>query len=58
MSNLLSSATKTVSLLLVEDDEVDIAAVRRALAVLKIANPLYIAHDGMEALEMLRGENG
>ena len=49
MSNLLSSATKTVSLLLVEDDEVDIAAVRRALAVLKIANPLYIAHDGMEA---------
>lgn len=58
MSNLLSSATKTVSLLLVEDDEVDIAAVRRALAVLKIANPLHIAHDGMEALEMLRGENG
>jgi len=43
---------------LIEDDEIDIAAVRRALAVLKIANPLHIAHDGIEALEILRGENG
>ncbi len=58
MSNLLGSETKPVSLLLIEDDEVDIAAVRRALAVLKIINPLHIAHDGLEALEILRGENG
>ncbi len=58
MSSLLSTESKTVSLLLIEDDEVDIAAVRRALAVLKIANPLYVAHDGIEALEMLRGEGG
>lgn len=48
----------SVTLLLVEDDDVDIAAVRRALAVLRIANPLAVARDGVEALEMLRGENG
>lgn len=48
----------SVTLLLVEDDDVDIAAVRRALAVLRIANPLVVARDGVEALEMLRGENG
>lgn len=58
MSNLLGSGTRSVSLLLIEDDEIDIAAVRRALAVLKIANPLHIARDGIEALEILRGENG
>lgn len=58
MSNLLGRETKPVSLLLVEDDEVDIAAVRRALAVLKIANPLHVVNDGLEALDLLRGENG
>ena len=58
MSSLLSNETNAVSLMLVEDDEVDIAAIRRALAVLKIANPLHIAHDGLEALDILRGQNG
>lgn len=52
-----SKETRTASILLVEDDDVDVAAVRRALAVLKIANPIYRARDGIEALEMLRGEN-
>ena len=47
-----------VNLLLVEDDEVDVMAVKRALRELKIANPLYLATDGIEALEVLRGENG
>lgn len=50
--------TQTPTFLLVEDDEVDIAAVKRALMVLKIANPLRVARDGIEALEILRGENG
>lgn len=58
MSNLLRGDSNTVSLLLVEDDEIDVAAVRRALSVLKIANPLTVARDGIEALEILRGENG
>lgn len=47
-----------VNILLVEDDDVDVMAVKRAFNELKIANPLYVAHDGIEALEMLRGTNG
>ena len=46
---------REVNILLVEDDKVDVMAVRRAFKVRKIANPLYIASDGVEALEMLRG---
>jgi CheY-like chemotaxis protein len=45
---------KPVNILLVEDDEVDVMAVRRALRDLKIANPLTRACDGVEALEILR----
>jgi CheY-like chemotaxis protein len=47
-----------VTLLLVEDDEVDATAVKRALKELKISNPLVRAIDGIDALEILRGENG
>jgi CheY-like chemotaxis protein len=48
----------TVTILLVEDDKVDVMAVRRAFRDLKIANPIIEARDGIEALERLRGENG
>jgi CheY-like chemotaxis protein len=47
-----------VNILLVEDDEIDVMAVKRAFRELKIANPLYEASDGIEALEMLRGTGG
>ena len=47
-----------VTFLLVEDDDIDARAVRRAFERLKIANPLVVAHDGIEALELLRGEGG
>jgi len=47
-----------VNILLVEDDEIDVKAVKRALLELKIANPLMRATDGIDALEKLRGENG
>jgi len=47
-----------VNILLVEDDEVDVMAVKRALKDLKIANPFFRAADGIDALEILRGENG
>lgn len=50
--------TPTVNLLLVEDDEVDIQGLKRAFASSRIANPIVVAHDGIEALELLRGENG
>lgn len=49
---------KYVNILLVEDDEVDIMNVQRAFKKNKITNPLHIARNGIEALELLRGENG
>ena len=45
-------------ILLVEDDEVDIMGMKRALKALKIANTLHIANDGIQALELLRGQSG
>lgn len=49
---------KTVTILLVDDDRVDVMAIKRSFRELKIVNPIIEAHDGLEALEMLRGENG
>jgi CheY-like chemotaxis protein len=45
---------KTISLLIVDDDDIDATALRRALHKLKLLNPLYRAKDGVEALELLR----
>ena len=47
-----------VNILLVEDDDVDVMAVKRSFRELRIANPLFEARDGMEALEQLRGKPG
>ena len=47
-----------VTVLLVDDDKVDAMAVRRSFRELKIANPIVEAHDGIVALEHLRGQNG
>lgn len=47
-----------MSLMLVDDDEVDVMSVQRAFKKINITNPLHIAHNGVEALAMLRGENG
>mgnify|MGYP003580040239 CR=1 FL=1 len=46
---------KLINILLVEDDEVDIMNVQRAFRKNSINNPLFIARNGLEALEMLRG---
>jgi CheY-like chemotaxis protein len=50
--------SRPVTILLVEDDAVDTMAVKRAFRELKIANPVIEAHNGIEALQCLRGENG
>jgi len=42
-----------VSILLVEDDEVDVMNVKRAFSKNNIKNPLFVAGNGVEALEML-----
>jgi CheY-like chemotaxis protein len=47
-----------VTLLLVEDDEVDAETVLRGLAAARLANPVVRARDGIEALEFLHGTNG
>jgi len=46
------------TILLVEDDDGDARAIERAFRKAKIANRIERALDGIEALEMLRGENG
>jgi len=43
-----------MTILLVEDDEVDIMNVKRAFKKNNISNPLVVAHNGLEALEILR----
>ncbi|MBL4601179.1 MAG: response regulator [Emcibacteraceae bacterium] len=45
-----------IQILVVEDDDVDIMGIKRAIRKMKIANPLCVANDGIEALEILRGE--
>jgi CheY-like chemotaxis protein len=47
---------RMINILLVEDDEVDVMNVRRAFKKGHISNPLYVAGNGIEALEMLRGD--
>jgi CheY-like chemotaxis protein len=44
------------SILLVEDDQMDIMNVQRELRKNNISVPLHIARNGREALNMLRGE--
>lgn len=46
---------KTINILLVEDDVVDVMNVRRAFQKNNINNPIFVAANGLEALEMLRG---
>jgi CheY-like chemotaxis protein len=44
-----------VNILLVEDDEVDVMNVRRAFQKNDIRNPLWVAGNGLEGLDLLRG---
>jgi len=54
MYNMSMSNAIPMTILLVEDDEVDIMNVKRAFKKNNISNPLVIAHNGIEALEVLR----
>lgn len=47
-------SSKVVTILLVEDDEIDVKALKWAFNKLKIANPLVVARDGVEAWETLQ----
>jgi len=45
---------RVLNILLVEDDEVDVMNVRRAFERNNVSNPLFVAGNGIEALEILR----
>jgi len=47
---------KMVTVLLVEDDSVDVMAIQRAFRERRLLNPMVLARDGAEALAILRGE--
>lgn len=47
-----------VNILLIDDDEVDCMNVVRAFKKSNILNPLHVAHNGVDALDMLRGTDG
>ena len=55
---LLNMAGQHIHILLVEDDEIDAEAIMRGFYAQKIANPFTLVSDGIEALAVLRGENG
>ncbi|NVB82744.1 MAG: response regulator [Kofleriaceae bacterium] len=48
---------RVINILLVEDDDVDVMTVKRAFQKANITNPLYVAHNGLEALELLRKQD-
>ena len=48
---------KNAVILLVEDDEVDVMAVERAMRQNEMANPLHVVGDGEEALRFLLHED-
>ena len=50
-------SNNTVTLLLVEDDDVAAEAMARAFRKAKIANPIVRARDGVEALAMLHDKS-
>ncbi len=47
-----------LNIILVEDDDGDAKAIRRAFAKARVANPILRVTDGIEALALLRGETG
>ena len=46
-----------LNILLVDDDEIDVMTVRRAFGKANIANKLFVATDGIEALKLLRSSS-
>lgn len=49
-------SSPTDALLLVEDNPDDVALILRAFRLAKLKNPVSVARDGVEALEVLFGE--
>jgi CheY-like chemotaxis protein len=54
----MANENEEVSILIVDDDQVDVRAIERGLKQQRIVNPVYVAEDGRQGLAMLRGEEG
>lgn len=52
---MTDSDEKVVSILLVEDDDIDAMNVQRSIRKMQLLNPVVRAVDGIEALDILRG---
>lgn len=52
----MNKTNERLRLLLVEDDEVDVINIKRALLKRGLDYPLYVAKDGLQALAALREE--
>ncbi|MEO9594123.1 response regulator [Rhodopirellula bahusiensis] len=57
MSHKTVSSLDEVHILLVEDNEIDVMAFQRGLKKNEVPNPLTVAENGQEALDILRGEH-
>ncbi len=51
-------AGRMLNVLLIEDDDLDVMNVQRAFKKNNITNPVYVAGNGLDALDMLRGVDG
>jgi len=51
---LVDVSTSPVKFMIVDDDKVSVMAIKRALKKLKIVNPVVVAQDGHQALQILR----
>ncbi len=49
---------KEVTFLVIEDDDLDFKTLTRSFRNLRMVNPVRRAMDGLDALNILRGENG
>lgn len=58
MNSFATPSERVLNILLVEDDDGDARALRRAFQKAKIGSPIVRALDGIEALELLSGTNG
>ena len=47
---------RTLNLVLIEDDDIDVMNVKRALERAHVTNPLFVAQNGLEGLELLRSD--
>jgi CheY-like chemotaxis protein len=45
------------TILLIEDDYLDVESIRRTFTKMKLEHYLYVAHNGVDALEMLTSED-